>query len=163
MILNEKVKASEVQLTGLNGEDMGIVSRAEALAMAKQYKADLVGTSLMSSPPPCKLVARGQAKQESNKAKHDERKRSGVPMKVKELRLTANIEDHDYETKRRQAGKWLDSGNSVQLVIKLQGAKEGQRARELLEQLAKDLTVHGTKETGIQVSGKQAAVKLCPH
>jgi translation initiation factor IF-3 len=50
MILNEKIKASEVLLTGLQGESLGIVSRNEALALAKKFKVDLVCTSLMSSP-----------------------------------------------------------------------------------------------------------------
>ncbi|QMV45068.1 translation initiation factor IF-3 [Cohnella cholangitidis] len=160
MILNEKIKASEVLLTGVNGEDLGIVSRDEALAMARKLKVDLACTSLFSSPPPCKLVARGAAKQEAAKQKQDERKKD-QPLKVKEIRLTANIEDHDYDTKCRQAEKLLASGNAVQLVVKIQG-KEGPKAKELLERLLKDLAASGTKQTGIQVSGKQAAVQVNP-
>ncbi|WP_239616202.1 translation initiation factor IF-3 [Cohnella mopanensis] len=160
MILNEKIKASEVLLTGINGEDLGIVSRDEALAMARQLKVDLVCTSLYSSPPPCKLVSRGAAKQEATKQKQEERKKD-QPMKLKEIRLTANIEDHDYDTKYRQAEKLLASGNAVQLVVKVQG-KEGPKAKELIERLLKDLASVGKKETGIQVSGKQAAVRVNP-
>jgi translation initiation factor IF-3 len=160
MIMNEKIKASEVLLTGVNGEDLGIVSRDEALATARKLKVDLVCTSLFSSPPPCRLVARGAAKQEATKQKQDERKKD-QPLKVKEIRLTANIEDHDYDTKRRQAEKLLASGNAVQLVVKIQG-KEGPKAKELLEQLLKDLAASGTKQTGIQLSGKQAAVLVNP-
>lgn len=160
MIINEKIKASEVQLTGVNGEDLGVVSRDEALALAKQHKVDLVCTSLLSSPPPCKLVARGAAKQEAAKEKQDARKKEG-PLKVKEIRLTANIEDHDYDTKLRQAEKLLTSGNAVQLVVKIQG-KEGPKAKELLEQMLKDLSSCGKKETGLQLSGKQAAVQVNP-
>lgn len=160
MIINEKIKASEVQLTGVNGEDLGVVSRDEALALARQHKVDLVCTSLLSSPPPCKLVARGAAKQEAAKEKQDARKKEG-PLKVKEIRLTANIEDHDYDTKLRQAEKLLTSGNAVQLVVKIQG-KEGPKAKELLEQMLKDLSSCGKKETGLQLSGKQAAVRVNP-
>lgn len=62
MIKNEKIRAAEVELTGLNGEQLGIVPTSEALAMAKRLKVDLVCLSLMSSPPPCKLIERsGQA------------------------------------------------------------------------------------------------------
>ena len=50
LMMNEKIKAREVELTGLNGEDLGVVSRDEALALAKSLKADLVCTSLFSSP-----------------------------------------------------------------------------------------------------------------
>lgn len=161
IIMNEKIKAAELLLTGLDGQSLGVVSRDEALRMAKELKADLVCTSLFSSPPPCKLVARGMAKQEAAKEKQAERKQDG-PLKVKEIRLTAHIEDHDYDTKARQADKLLASGNAVQFVVKLQGSKEGPQAKELLERLLKDLAASGKRETGIQLSGKQAAVKVIP-
>jgi translation initiation factor IF-3 len=160
MILNEQIKASEVELTGLNGESLGTVSRAEALALAKKYKVDLVCTSLMASPPPCKLISRGAARQNADQA--NSKSRNVETMKVKEIRLTANIEAHDYETKLRQAEKLLASGCAVQLVVKLQG-KEGPKAKELLEQMLKSLLPGGTKATGIQVSGKQAAVQVNPN
>jgi len=159
--MNEKIKASEVALTGLDGEDLGIVSREKALALAKEAKADLVCTSLLSSPPPCRLSGRGAAKQTASQEKRAERVQEGA-VKTKEIRLTAQIEDHDYETKLRQSEKLLSSGHAVQLTVKLAGAKEGVRAKELLERMLKELAPLGTRETGIQVSGKQAAVSVKP-
>ncbi|MFC5407427.1 translation initiation factor IF-3 [Cohnella soli] len=160
IVMNEKIKASEVLLTGLNGENLGVVKRDEALRLAREAKADLVCTSLFSSPPPCKLIARGMAKQDAAKSKQEERKKD-QPLKEKEIRLTANIEDHDYETKMRQADKLLASGNAVRLVVKIQG-KEGSKAKALLERMLNDLAACGKKETGIQLSGKQAAVRVLP-
>ena len=162
LIMNEKIKASEVELTGLNGEALGIVPRAEALELAKRLKADLVCASLLSSPPPCKLVARGQAKQERQQEKKQDRAEA-QSLKTKEIRFTPHIEDHDYETKLRQAEKLLQSGRSVQLVVRLTNAKEGQRAKELLEAMLKDLQGAGTKKTAVQTSGKQAAVLVLPR
>jgi translation initiation factor IF-3 len=161
MIKNEKIKASEVQLTGLHGENLGVVPISEALALATKWKVDLVCTSLMSSPPPCKLIGSGAAKQEVLQEKQRARKKE-QPLKIKEIRLTANIEDHDYETKRSQAERILRAGDAVQLVVRIQG-KEGPKAKELLEQLVKDLSHCGTKNSGIQLSGKQAEVQLNPH
>lgn len=160
LIMNEKIKAREVELTGLNGENLGIVTRDEALALAKSCKADLVCTSLFSSPPPCKLVSRGQAKQVAVKEKKGQPTSSG-PIKVKEFRLSVHIEEHDYDTKRSQMSKLLAADKAVQPVIRIQG-KEGEAARKLLERLVQDLAEVGKKETGIQVSGKQATVKLLP-
>jgi translation initiation factor IF-3 len=156
MIMNEKIKASEVQLTGLSGENLGVVATSEALALAKKLKVDLVCTSLMSSPPPCKLIGAGAAKQEAQQ----NRKREQAP-KLKEIRLTPQIEGHDYETKKQQAERILKSGNAVMLVVRIQG-KEGPKAKELLESLLKDLKTWGSKKTGIQLSGKQAAVQIDP-
>ncbi|GCL74221.1 hypothetical protein [Paenibacillus naphthalenovorans] len=65
MIMNEKNKASEFHLTGPNGEDLGIVPTKKALAMAQKLKVDLVCTSFMSSPPPCRLIGAGAARQEA--------------------------------------------------------------------------------------------------
>jgi len=156
MIKNEKIKAFEVQLTGVNGEDLGIVPTSEALAMARKLKVDLVCTSLMTSPPPCRLIGAGAAKQEAQQARKQER----AP-KLKEIRLTPHIEEHDYDTKLQQAERILKAGDAVLLVVKIQG-KEGAKAKELLEALLKDLKPSGKPKTGIQLSGKQAAVQLDP-
>ncbi|MEJ1715116.1 hypothetical protein SMA37_26240, partial [Escherichia coli] len=75
--------------------------------------------------------------------------------------LTPQIEDHDYDTKKNQAHKLLKSGKAVLLVVRIQG-KEGPKAKELLEQLLKDLVDVGSKQTGIQLSGKQAMVQVNP-
>ncbi|GAB6990463.1 translation initiation factor IF-3 [Paenibacillus pini] len=160
IIMNEKIKANEVELTGLNGENLGTMKTSEALAMAKRLKVDLVCTSLLSSPPPCKLMSAGNAKQEKQQAKSSERKQE-KPTKVKEVRLTPHIEDHDYYTKQQQALRMLNSGNAVQLVVKIKG-KEGIAAKGLLERLLKDLSEAGRPASGIQVSGKQAAVQINP-
>lgn len=160
VMMNEKIRASEVRLTGLQGEDLGIVPRDEALAKARELKADLVCTSLMSSPPPCKLIDKGQARKQADQEKRSAKAKE-QPGKIKELRLTPHIEEHDYDTKLRQAAKLLGSGSSVQLVVRIQG-KEGPKAKELLERMLKDLTGSGKKQSGIAVSGKQASVQILP-
>ncbi|TVY10270.1 translation initiation factor IF-3 [Paenibacillus cremeus] len=160
MLMNEQIKASEVQLTGVQGEDLGVVSRTEAIALAKQLKVDLVCDSLMSSPPPCRLIARGAAKQQKQQEKREAKVQEGT-LKSKEIRMTPHIEDHDYDTKLRQALSLLASGHAVQFVVRLQG-KEGPKAKALLERMVSDLAGAGVKESGIQVSGKQAAVRVLP-
>ena len=162
MIKNEKIKASEIALTGLNGEDLGIMSTKEALALAKQHKVDLVCLSLMTSPPPCKLIRAGAAKQEAQQ----EKKKSGKSpdkRKVKEIRLNLQMEDHDRDTKQSQAERILKKGDSVRLVIQVQGSKEGAAGKEWAEQLSKSLAEYGSKTTGVQVSGKQVVVQLDPN
>ncbi|URN94480.1 MAG: translation initiation factor IF-3 [Candidatus Pristimantibacillus lignocellulolyticus] len=156
MLMNEKIKASEVELTGLNGENLGTMTTKAALALAKQYKADLVCTNLLSSPPPCQLMAKGMAKQTKNIEKS-----AASPKKVKEIRLTPYIEDHDYDTKIRQCVSLLQSGHPVALIVKIQG-KEGIAAKALLERMLITLKADGTKQAGIHVSGKQASVTVLP-
>src|SRR5690606_35693271 len=85
IIMNEKIKAAEVQLTGINGEALGIIATSEALAMAKKLNVDLVCTSLRPSPPPCRLVGGGRAKRGASQASRKEREPN-----LKEQRLTPN-------------------------------------------------------------------------
>ncbi|HZG86667.1 translation initiation factor IF-3 [Paenibacillus sp.] len=157
MIKNEQIKASEVELTGADGEPLGIVPTEEALALARKLKVDLVCESLLRSPPPCRLVRAGRARDEANQAK-----RKARAPKVKEIRLTPNIEEHDYDVKKTQAERILKGGDAALLVVKLSGAKEGDRAKALLESLIRELAPYGSKKTGIQLNGKQAAVQLDP-
>jgi translation initiation factor IF-3 len=160
MIMNEKIKAMEVQLTGVDGEDLGIVATSVALELARKLKVDLVCTSLMSSPPLCRLIGAGAAKQAVQQAARKERKRGQAP-KLKEIRLTPQIEDHDYETKLQQAQRILAAGDAVLLVVRIQG-KEGALAKSLLERLLVDLQTSGLRKTAIQMSGKQAVVQIDP-
>ena len=160
MILNEKIKAAVVHVTGVNGEDLGIISTKEALQMAKDQGVDLVCLSLASSPPPCQLVNRTNYKEQVIQENAKNRKaEKGV--KIKEIRLSAYIEDHDYDTKKRQAERILSSGDAVQLTVKLE-KKESQEAKRLIEQLIKELTHCGKQDKGIQVSGKQVVANLLP-
>jgi translation initiation factor IF-3 len=160
MILNEKIKAEEIQLTGVDGEDLGIIPTKEALQMARKLKVDLVCLSMLSSPPPCQLVRHSDFKNQTNKDKQKQRK-AEKGRKVKEIRLSAYIEDHDYETKKRQAEKILTTGDTVQLVVRLE-KKESILAKELIERLIKDINHAGKQEKGIQVSGKQVTAMLRP-
>jgi translation initiation factor IF-3 len=170
VLINEQIRASEVVLTGLRGEKLGVVSREEALAKARVAGADLVCTSLMSSPPPCSLVAKGKAKAAAQKEaaaarKADAGRAAGgkAKEKVKELRFTAHIEEHDYDTKLRQADKHLRSGKPVLLNVKASGAKEAAAAKAVVERLLADLKEAGVKETGIQTGGKGSQVKVNPR
>ncbi|MBN6189151.1 translation initiation factor IF-3 [Aneurinibacillus sp. BA2021] len=161
MIVNEKIKAEEVVLTGINGEDFGIVSTREALRMAKEAGVDLVCLSLASSPPPCQLIAKQAAQKKKAQEKQAQNKQEKGP-KTKELRLSASIEQHDYDTKKRQAEKIIAGGDRVQLTVRLQ-RKESEQAKQLLTELAADLAHCAEKDKGIQVSGKQVSVTLKPR
>lgn len=160
MILNEKIKAAEVVVTGVDGENLGIMETKEALRMAMELGVDLVCLSLASSPPPCQLVRKKDFKQQSEKenAKSRKAEKGG---KVKEIRLSAYIEDHDYDTKKRQAERILMVGDTVHLVVRLE-KKESQEAKRLVEQLVQDLKHCGKQDKGIQVSGKQVVAVVLP-
>lgn len=154
LIMNDKIKAAEVELLDQEGENLGHIATKKALQIAKEQQSDLVCLNMMCSPPLCQLVIRGKAKQVAQQ-------KNTAPKKEKEIRLTPTIEQHDYDTKLKQCEKLLKSGHPVALVIKLSG-KQGPQAKALLEQLISDLKPYGKASTGIQLSGKQAAVTILP-
>ena len=168
--INEQIKASEVQLTGLQGEDLGVVSREEAMSIAREAGADLVCTSLMSGPPPCRLTAKGKGREAAQKEAAAARQSPGTGKgagaggkdKVKELRFTAHIEEHDYDTKLRQADKLLRCGSAVQLVVKASGAKDAALAKSVLERLVTDLKESGQREFWHPTAAKARRSKSIP-
>ena len=160
-LINEQIKAYEVLLTGVDGEDLGIVSTKEALRMARELKVDLVCLTLTSSPPPCNLMLQSAFKDQRNQQKHQERK-AGSSMKIKEIRLSPFIADHDYETKQHQAERILGSGDAVQISVQI-GKKQASAAKELLERFLKDLLPCGKKNQAMQQSGKQVSITLYPR
>lgn len=161
MLINEKIKASEIELTGIDGEDMGIMSTKEALKIAKELKVDLVCLSLTSSPPPCQLMPRQTAQKKQAKEKQALNKQEKGP-KMKEICVSATIEQHDYETKKRQAEKILSGGDWVQINVRLQ-RKESDAAKRIVAEFVQDLSHCAEKEKGIQTSGKQVSVVLKPR
>jgi translation initiation factor IF-3 len=160
LITNEKIKALEVYLSGIEGEDLGLVATKEALRMAKALKVDLVCLSLTSSPPSCKLVKQSDYIMEQVKEKHKERKAQTL-MKTKEIRLSAFIEAHDYDTKKRQAERILATGDAVQLTVQIEN-KQNQAAKMLIERLLQDLASYGKPDKGLQISGKRVEAIIKP-
>ena len=128
--------------------------------MAKELRVDLVCLSLTSSPPPCKLVQHSEFKNQVDKQKQKERK-ADKGSKVKEIRLSASIEEHDYDTKKRQAERILQGGDAIQLTVRLE-KKETQLATELIKRMVSELTHCGKQEKGIQTSSKQILAILYP-
>lgn len=96
----------------------------------------------------------------SKQAKQKERKHERKP-KLKEIRLTPYIEEHDYATKKKQTEKILKSGNAVFLVVRMRD-KDSARAKELLESMLEDVSSLGRRKTNIQSSGKQITVQIDP-
>jgi len=162
MIVNEKIKASEVQLTGMNGEDLGIVPTRQALGMAKELQVDLVCLNLAVSPPLCQLIRQQDFRQQQTKAKQQERKAESGG-KWKEIRLSSTIEEHDFATKLRQTEKILSAGDHVQLSIRLKPKEDPQQAKKRLEEMVAALSHCGKQVKGVQVSGKQVMVLLSPQ
>ena len=120
LLINEKIRAKEVQLIGQNGEKLGIVSLDEALDKAQDAKLDLALVSPGANPPVCKLMNYGKYKFEQAKREKESRKNQKT-FETKEIRVTPNIEKHDFEFKAKNARKFIEDGNKVKITVRFRG------------------------------------------
>ena len=118
--INGQIREKEVQLIGANGEKLGIVSTREALEKASENDLDLVLVSPNAKPAVCKIMNYGKYKFEQSKKEKEAKKKQKV-LEIKELRVTPNIEEHDFEFKSKNARKFLQDGNKVKITVRFKG------------------------------------------
>lgn len=118
--INGQIRAKEVQLISDTGEKLGMVPLARALEIAGDKKLDLVLVSPNSQVPVCKIMNYGKYKFEQAKKEKEAKKKQKV-LEVKELRVTPNIEEHDFEFKSKNARKFLEDGNKVKITVRFRG------------------------------------------
>ena len=121
--INEQIRAKEVQLIGDKGEKIGVVSIREALEKAEEKNLDLVLVAPNANPQVCKIMNYGKYKFEQAKKEKEAKKKQKV-LEVKELRVTPNIEEHDFEFKSKNARKFLEDGNKVKITVRFRGRED---------------------------------------
>ena len=118
--INEMIQAAEVRLIGAEGEQIGVVSRDDALNRAGNLGLDLVIVADKSDPPVCKILDYGKFKYEEQKKKNEARKKQKT-IDVKEIKLRPNIDSHDYDVKMRSIVKFLNEGDKVKVTMRFRG------------------------------------------
>ena len=118
--INRQIRAKEVQLIGEQGEKLGIISFNEALEQAEEKNLDLVLVSPNSNPVVCKIMNYGKYKFEQAKKEKEAKKKQKV-LEIKEIRVTPNIEEHDFGFKSKNARKFLTDGNKVKITVRFRG------------------------------------------
>ena len=118
--INEEIRDREVRLIGNDGEQLGIMSSREALALAEEKELDLVKISPNANPPVCKLINYGKYMYELAK-KEKESKKNQKTLEIKEIWLSMTIDVGDLNVKAKQCKKFLGEGNKVKVSIRMRG------------------------------------------
>ena len=118
--MNERIRAREIRVIGDDGEQFGILSVNEAIALAAEKNLDLVEISPNATPPVCKIMDYGKYKYEKTK-KDKENKKKQKNVFVKELRIKPHIDEHDKETKISQIKKFIEKEHKVKVSLRLTG------------------------------------------
>lgn len=153
--INRQIRAREVQLIGENGEKLGVISLDEALEKAEEKDLDLVLVAPNANPVVCKIMNYGKYKFEQAKREKEAKKKQKV-LEVKEIRVTPNIEEHDFGFKVKNARKFLTDGNKVKITVRFRGREvNNSRAGEVvLEKFIEDLSDISTVEKKPKLEGR---------
>ena len=161
--MNERIKATEIRLIGPNGENIGLVAPAKALAAAEQVGLDLVEISPNANPPVCKIMDYGKFKYEQQKRESEARKNQKT-IEVKEVKFRPNTDTHDYDVKMRNVFRFLEGGDKVKVTLRFRGREMAHQnlGRELLERVAEDVKDIGKIENMPKMEGRQMVMMIGP-
>lgn len=162
-MINEQIRDKEVRLIGADGEQIGIVAIKEAQRLASEKSLDLVKIAPQAKPPVCKIMDYGKFKFDAAKKEKEARKKQKT-VSLKEVRLSASIEKHDFETKMRNAEKFLKAGDKVKISVVFRGREmmHTQKGHTILEQAMALLEEIGVAEQRPKLEGRSMIIVVAP-
>lgn len=163
--INDQIKAREVLVIGPNGEQVGVKSLQDALTLASYASLDLVLISPNANPPVCKVMDYNKFRYEKQKKEKEALKKQKANMsELKEFRLSPVIDVGDFETKLRNATKYLEKGDRIKLSIRFKGRQMAhtELGREVLERFAERVKDYADIEQKPKLDGKTMTCLLVP-
>lgn len=164
LFINEQIRAKEVMVIGPNGEQLGVKSIQDARTLATYAGFDLV---MMNSgnPPVCKIMDYNKFKYENKKKqKENLKKQRETNLEVKEYRLSVTIDVHDFDTRVRNASKYLEKGHRIKVSVKFKGRElaHPERGRDVLTRFAEATESLAEIEQKPKLDGKFMTMILAP-
>ncbi|MET4101878.1 translation initiation factor IF-3 [Roseovarius sp. MBR-78] len=161
--MNDRIRADEIRLIGADGENVGVVTPAQALVMAEEAGLDLVEISPNAAPPVCKIMDFGKFKYEQQKREAEARKKQKI-IEIKEVKFRPGTDTHDYEVKMRNVVKFLEGGDKVKITLRFRGREMAHQhlGRELLQRIAGDVEGIGKIENMPKMEGRQMIMIIGP-
>ena len=163
LMINDEIRDKEVRLVGPEGEQLGIVSSARALELADEKNLDLVKIAPQAKPPVCKIMDYGKHKFELAKREKENRKNQKV-VAVKEVRLSSNIDEHDFNTKVKAGIKFLQNGDKGKVSVRFRGREitHSSLGRDMLMKFKDAIEEYGSVDKGIKMEGRNMAMFITP-
>lgn len=160
-MMNEQIRDPEIRVVGENGEQLGIMSSAEALNKAREMGLDLIKIAPNAKPPVCKIVDYGKYRYEQIRKEKDAKKKQKVT-EVKEIRLSPNIDVNDLNTKANQARKFITKGDKVKVTLRFRGREMAHvnTGREIIDGFVEKLSDCATVDKPAKMEGRSLIVIL---
>ena len=163
LMINEEIREREIRLIDENGEQLGVVLTRDALAMAVQRELDLVKIAPQAKPPVCKMMDYGKHRFEQSKRERELRKNQKV-ITVKEVHLSATIQDHDIDVRYRAAVKFLEEGSKVKVSIRFRGRQiaHSELGLQVMNAFAERVKDYAVMERRPLIEGRNMIMILAP-
>ena len=157
------IRDNELRIISAEGEQLGVMSAKEAQDIANEAGLDLVKISPNAQPPVCKIMDYGKYKFELQKREKENRKNQKV-VNIKEVQLSPSIDTNDFNTKAKQAMKFLKSGDKVRVKVRFRGREltHSEIGVTLLDRFAEAVKEFGTVEKGAKLEGRNMILFLSP-
>ena len=161
LMINGQIRDKEVRVIGEDGEQLGVMSAAEAQKSADEAGLDLVKIAPTAKPPVCKIVDYGKFKYEQAR-KEKEAKKKQKTIEVKEIRMSPNIDTNDLNTKISAARKFLEKGDRVKVTIRFRGRELAHMNdnKYILDDFAKALEDVSVVEKPAKIEGRTLTMFL---
>ncbi len=159
--INEEIRDKEVRVIDTDGNQLGVMPIQDALRLAEEKNTDLVKIAPQAKPPVCKIMDYGKYRFEQAKREKEAKKNQRV-IEIKEVRLSLNIDTHDFETKVGHAVKFLKSGNRVKVSIRFRGREMAHPENGLvtMSKFADACSEYGTVEKPAKLEGRSMLMFL---
>ena len=163
-MLNENIRAHELRVIGSDGEQIGVISKSEALKIAEEANLDLLVVSPNAKPPVARVMDYGKHQYEQQKKEREARKNQKT-ISVKEVRLSPTIDIGDFNTKLRNARKFLEKGDKVKASIRFKGRAITHKeiGKEVLDRFYKEVADIAVLETAAKMEGRSMFMMLAPQ
>lgn len=163
MMVNDGIRARELRLIDQNGEQLGVKSKAEALQIAERANLDVVLVAPNAKPPVARIMDYGKFRFEQQKKDREARKKQKV-INIKEVRLSPTIDVNDFNTKLRNARKFLEKGDKVKASIRFKGRAITHKeiGQKVLDRLAEGTADLATVEQKPKMDGRSMFLVLAP-
>jgi translation initiation factor IF-3 len=161
--INDRIRAREIRVIDENGEQLGILPPFEALKIARERGLDLVEVSPNAIPPVCRIQDYGRFLYEKEKSERAARKKQKVIV-VKEVKFSVTVDEHDYQTKKNQAVKFLAGGDKVKASLRFRGRQMAHRdlGYNIINRLIQDIGEVGVVEFMPRMEGTILHAILAP-
>ncbi|MBE6823845.1 MAG: translation initiation factor IF-3 [Ruminococcaceae bacterium] len=161
--INEEIRDKELRIIGDDGAQLGIMSATQALEIATEKNLDLVKIAPQATPPVCKIMDYGKYRFEQAKREKEARKKQHT-VDVKEIKLSLNIDTHDFNTKLRHAQKFFAHGDKVKVSIRFRGREMGhaEYGYDTMQRFAQACQEVANIEKPAKLEGRQMLMFLAP-